>query len=76
MEEIRKCIHEHEAYTKKKYQFQYQDYEKRHLRWKHDAENGIRYTEPSKPSLEKLEEKHTITLTLSLLKSILVAINE
>lgn len=76
MDEIRKCIHEHEAHTKKKYQFQYQDYEKRHLRWKHDAQNGIHYAEPCQPSMEKLEERHTITLTLSLLKSILVAINE
>lgn len=76
MEEIRKCIREHEEYTRKKYHFQFQDYERMHMRWRHNRENGVHYDEPVKPTIEKLEEKHTITLTLSLLKSILVAINE
>lgn len=36
----------------KRYFHQYRDYEKRHLRWKHDRQDGIKYTEPTPPKYE------------------------
>ena len=63
-------IQTHSAYVEKRYHHYYRDYEKRHLRWKHDQQDGIEYAEPTAPDKEELNAKETIPMTLHLLVAI------
>ncbi len=67
---IDEVIRYHDEYVNKRYRHQYRDYEKRHLRWKHDKDDGIEYEEPIPPDLEALEKQQTIPLNLTLLKAL------
>ena len=63
-------IRYHSAYVEKRFHHMYRDYEKRHLRWKHDKQDGIEYAEPTAPDRDTLAKEHTIPVTLHLLKAI------
>ena len=67
---VDKVIQTHSAYVEKRYYHYYRDYEKRHLRWKHDQQDGIKYAEPVAPNKDELSAKETIPMTLHLLVAI------
>ena len=67
---IDSVIRYHSAYVEKRYHHLYRDYEKRHLRWKHDKQDGIEYDEPTAPDRDTLAKAQTIPVTLHLLKAI------
>ena len=67
---IDSVIRYHSAHVEKRFHHLYRDYEKRHLRWKHDKQDGIEYAEPTAPDRDTLAKAQTIPVTLHLLKAI------
>ena len=67
---IDEVIRNHDVHVEKRYYHLYRDYEKRHLRWKHDKQDGIQYQEPTPPDRHVLETQETIPLNLTLLKAL------